>query len=133
MRGLIAVLGLATLLAGCASSAVLVGKARPAISPDAVRIYLTPPAKYEEVALLTASSEMSWAITEQGKMNAVMQGLKEEAAKYGANGILLRQTGDKSVGGVMVAPSAGGTFMASTYAIENKTGTGVAIYVPETN
>jgi hypothetical protein len=39
-------------LSGCVSSHVIVGKVRPAISPDLVQIYLHPPAgKYEEIAL----------------------------------------------------------------------------------
>jgi len=33
-------------LAGCATSHVMVGNARPAISPSQVKIYLHPPEKY---------------------------------------------------------------------------------------
>src|SRR5580693_8507160 len=61
-------------LAGCASSSqvVLVGEARPAISPDQVKIYLEPPdTTYEQIANLAASSEGSFAITAAGKMDKV--------------------------------------------------------------
>ena len=68
-------------IAACASSHVLTGTARPEIDPSQVKIYSHPPANFEEVALLTASSESSWAWTEQGKTNAVIEGLKKEAAK----------------------------------------------------
>jgi hypothetical protein len=133
MRNTLAMLILAATLGGCSSSSVLVGKARPPIAPEAVRIYLTPPAKYEEVALLTSSSETSFAITDQGKMNAVMKGLREEAAKHGANGVLIRETGDKNTQGITAVPSANGGFLATSYAVQNKAATGIAIYVPEPN
>lgn len=126
------ILALIAILAGCSTSSVLVGKARPPINPAAVKVYLTAPPKYEEIALVTATSESSWAISDQGKMNAVMEGLKKEAAKVGANGILLRETGDKSTQGFMVAPAYGGTFTAASYAVQNKAATAVAIYVPPT-
>ena len=81
-------------LAGCAaSSAVVVGKVRSPIPAADVKLYLSPPKKYEQVAMLDASSKNSWAVTDQGKMDVVVQRLKEEAAKLGANGILVQSTG----------------------------------------
>jgi hypothetical protein len=68
----------------------MIGQARPPISPDQVQIYLHPPsAKYVEIALIDSSSRSSLAVTAQGKTNVVMERLKAEAAKLGANGILL--------------------------------------------
>jgi hypothetical protein len=88
-------------LSGCATSHVMVGQARPPISPDQVQIYLHPPAgKYLEIALLDTSSRSSFAITAQGKTNVVMNRLKAEAAKLGANGILLEGVGDQAGGSV---------------------------------
>jgi hypothetical protein len=85
-------------IAGCATSHVMVGKARPPISPDQVQIYLHPPtSKYEEIAVLDTSSKGSFSITAQGKTNAVVDRLKAEAAKLGANGILLSGVGDQDV------------------------------------
>jgi hypothetical protein len=55
------------LLAACASSHILVGKARPAISPEQVQIYVQPPAHFEQVAILEASSQGSFAFTSQQK------------------------------------------------------------------
>src|SRR5258706_14117313 len=86
-------------LSGCVTSHVMVGRARPPISPDQVQIYLHPPAgKYEEIALLDTSSRNSFSITAQAKTNAEMQRLKEEAASLGANGILLNAEGDQAAG-----------------------------------
>src|SRR5581483_11364981 len=65
----------------CASSHVLVGTPRAPISPDQVKLYLHPPTKYEEIAVLEASSKSSWAVTDQGKTNKVIERLKAEAAK----------------------------------------------------
>ena len=96
----LSVLAFLALLFGCASSHVLIGVARPPISPSQVKLYLRPPAKYEEVAILDASSRGSFAITDQGKMDKAITRLKEEAAKLGANGILLQGTGGQYGGSV---------------------------------
>jgi hypothetical protein len=88
---------LLTALAGCASSrVVLVGHPRPPISPDRVQIYLQPPeAKYDQIADLWASSRASFALSSAGKIDKVIERLKREAAKLGANGILLHGVGDQ--------------------------------------
>src|SRR5260370_8300115 len=54
-------------LSGCASSQVaVVGRVRPAISPEQVQIYLEPPtSKYDKIANLSASSRWSYSITPQ--------------------------------------------------------------------
>lgn len=126
-------------LAGCASSSIIVGKVRPAISIDQVKVYLHPPKKYEEVALVEASSRSSWAFTDQGKTDVVVQRLKEEAAKVGANGILLQGTGSEYGGsfGTLTGTTAVSGNMARTtglgtsLGITHKTGNGVIIYVTE--
>ncbi len=107
------IIGAVVALSACASSHVLVGQARPAIQPEQVKLYLSPPDKYEEIAVLDSSSKNSWSMTEQAKMNVATERLKQEAAKLGANGILLREVGDQSTD-------------AGTY----KRAAGVAIYVP---
>lgn len=125
----LALLTATVFLLGCASSSVLIGKARAPIAPASVKLYLTPPAQFEEVALLEASSKSSFAITDQGKMNKVIERLKEEAAKLGANGILIRTTGDASgpVVGSMVGSGSSAFFVANSAQFKN--GTGVAIFV----
>ena len=138
-RSLIAGLTAHVLLAGCAASShVLVGTARPPISPDQVKIYLHPPAKYEEIAIIDASSRGSPAFTDQHKMNKAIARLKDEAAKLGANGILLEGAGDQQSGavgtGVGTATSTGhsavGTGVGISAGIFIKSANGLAIYVP---
>ncbi len=132
------ILGLLS-LAGCVTSHVIVGKLRPPISPDQVQLYLHPPAaKYEEIALLESSSKHSFSFTAQGKSDALIQRLKRDAAKLGANGILLQGVGDKATGsvgtGIGGATGAGnsvvGIGFSSSGTVFVKSGTGIAIYVP---
>jgi hypothetical protein len=100
-KSLIVLIAITVILAGCVSSHVMVGTPRPPISPDQVRVYLHPPeGKYEEIAMLDTSSRGSFAITAQGKTNKVIERLKEEAAKMGANGLLLQGVGDQAAGSV---------------------------------
>ena len=132
-------IGMALLLGGCASSHVMVGAARPPISPDQVKLYLHPPEKYEEIAIIDASSRRSIVFTDQQKMNKVIARLKEEAAKVGANGILIQGTGDEQAGEVRTGAGTGtasghsayGTGIEVSAARIMKTGQGIAIYVPD--
>jgi hypothetical protein len=127
-------------LCACVSSHVMIGQARPPISPDAVQIYFRPPAtRYDEIALLDTSSRHSFSITAQGKTDAVITRLKEEAAKLGANGVVLQGIGDQSTGSVSSgfgqASASGDTAYASGLGISGnimiKKGSGIAIYVPQ--
>ncbi len=125
-------------LVGCQTSHVLIGQARPPISPDQVVVYLHPPAdKYEEIALLDTSSKNSFSITAQGKTNVVLDRLKKEAASLGANGILLNGVGDQASGsvgsGFGSATSNGRTAFGTGFGVSGtvfqKKGDGLAIYV----
>jgi len=128
------------LLAGCAAqSHVIVGKVRPPISPDQVKIYLQPPKAYEQIAIIDASSQGSAAFTQQQKMDKAMQRLKEEAASLGANGILLQGTGSQAVGavgsGFGTATASGNTAFGTGVGVSGtvfvKAANGIAIYVTE--
>ncbi len=77
----------ALLLAGCAGSHVVTGKVRAPIDVSQVTVYTSPPSRYEEIAIIDATSQLSLAITEQGNMDVVMQRLKERAASLGANSL----------------------------------------------
>jgi hypothetical protein len=133
--GLLAVLA----LFGCVSSHVMIGQARPPISPDQVKIYWHPPEHYDEIALLDTSSRASMSITAQGKTDVVIARLKEQAAKLGANGVLLQGVGDQSAGSVSTgygqASATGHSAYASGIGISGnimiKAGSGVAIYVAQ--
>ena len=70
----------ALLLDACATSHVMLGKARPPISPDQVQIYdRPPPGPYQEIARLDTSSQGSFSFTAQAKTDAVIKRLKTEA------------------------------------------------------
>jgi hypothetical protein len=121
-------------LAGCVTSHVMVGPARTPISPDQVQIYLHPPAnKYVEIALLDTSSRGGFALTAQGKTDVVMERLKAEAAKLGANGILLEGVGDQAAGsvgtGYATASGHSAFGFGSAATVYHKKGDGLAIYV----
>lgn len=111
------------LLSGCVQgSAMLVGDVRPATKPEAVRLYIDPPQAYERIALVTAEAEDMGS--QQVTQDLALQELKEQAAKVGANGVLLRDMGDKSVN---YASWGGGSFFFGT--ANNKVLRGEAIYV----
>lgn len=129
---------LIAMLTGCVSSHVMIGKARPPISPDDVKIYFHPPARYEEIALLDTSSAAGMSITAQGKTDLVIKRLKKEAAKLGANGVLLSGVGESSAGSVSTGfgsatangRTAYGTGVGISSNVYVKQGNGVAVYVP---
>lgn len=125
--------------AACATSShVLIGTARPPISPESVRVYYTPPPRYEEIATISASSQGSLALTSQQNMDKAMQRMKAEAAKVGANGILLQGVRDSQGGSIGLGGgstsygpgSAVGVGAGGSFALTNKVAQGIAIYVP---
>lgn len=126
-------LAAAIVLSGCASSSVVVGTVRPPIDPEQVRLYVEPPPHYENVALLQASSEASFALTQQQKSNKAISRMKQEAADLGANGILLQGIGKEFAGsvgsGYGYGVGGGAVGFGSSAATYNQAGSGMAIYV----
>jgi hypothetical protein len=125
-------------LGACATSHVMMGQARPPISPALVQVYFHPPAtKYEEIAMLDTSSKGGFGFTAQGKTDIVINRLKEEAAKLGANGVLIQGVGDQPGGSVSTGfgqanaygnhATAGGIGFSGN--VTHKVGSGIAIYV----
>jgi hypothetical protein len=130
----------ALVLLGCSTSShVMIGTAHPPISPESVRIYLQPPEKYEQIATLDASSQGSFAITSQQNMDKAIARLKEEAAKLGANGVLLEGVQDQQSGSIGTGvgsssygpSSATGVGVGGSFGIYNKAAHGIAIFVPQ--
>jgi len=80
-------------LSGCASgSAIVVGEVRDPIDPKQVKLYLEAPANFEVIGIVKASSDAGW--TEQDSIDYAVQELKNQAAKLGANGVLIETTGE---------------------------------------
>ena len=137
---LLALSGFAALsLAACASDSIVVtGTARPPISPAEVRIYSRPPPAFEEIAILNASKSVAFTTGGQKTVDKVIEGLKEQAAKVGANGIVLEGFSDRQTGALgggtgstsYSSNSAVGVGVGGSLGIYKKTGHGRAIFVP---
>jgi hypothetical protein len=135
--GVVVALCICSSLAACATSHVQAGNARAPVMPDRVRLFLEPPAiKYQEIAVIDASSKHSFSFTAEGKADVVIRRLKEEAAKLGANGVVLQDIADGPVSSVATgvgteSMGARGTIslgIIGTGLVSEKYGRGVAIY-----
>ena len=127
------------ILSACATSHVLTGTPRPPISPAEVKVYSQAPAKYEQIAVIQSSSRASFAFTAQGKTDALIERMKDEAAKLGANGILIQGIGDRPGGSVGVGfggmsfgrNSATGVGVGGSGTTYQKAGSALAIFVTQ--
>lgn len=110
------------IISSCASGTALVtGTQHPETSPESVVIYTEPPVNYEVIGIVTVSSDSGW--TDQGRLDYALTELKKQAAKIGANGILLEDVTQTTTGGVY----SYGMYVPST----SQNLSGKAIYVPE--
>ncbi|GAB3382283.1 hypothetical protein [Lysobacter fragariae] len=122
-------------LAGCASvHHVMLAPPRPAIAEQQVKVYQVPPKRYEEIARLDATSAVGFGT--QGQTNAAINRLAREAAKLGANGVLL--LGVDTVGSPVNLGVGGGTYGRHVGAsvgmgipTSQRRADGIAIYVIE--
>src|SRR5690349_1193662 len=87
-------------MAGCSTSHVVVGKTRALTDAAQVKVYLTPPKHYEAIAIVSSDSNGSFRFGAQAKTDAALNRAKKDAAKLGANGLLLQNLGES--GGVVV-------------------------------
>lgn len=133
-------LALTLLVAGCASSYELIGKVRPPIPPGQVQLYLEPPKReYQQIAIIKTSSKRSFSFSSQGKAEVVVKRLKAQAAKLGANGVLLKQITDEPDDAVVVA-GAGTSYegprgtidlgVSASALLMKRYGHAIAIYLP---
>ncbi len=132
---LVAALFAMAALAGCASaSKVMLGQARPAIDPSQVQVYSTPPPGSVEIAQLEATSAVGFGT--QGQTDAAVARLKAEAAKLGANGVVLVGVGASGQSPVGMSVGAGsfgrhtGGGLSVGIPTQQKKAAGVAIWVP---
>ena len=116
---------LAVVVAGCASgSALVIGQTRPAIEDHTTVSILTEmPEGAEEIAIVKASSNSGW--TQQDSLDYAVDELKKQAAKVGANAVVLtgRDTSSQVVG---VPVYGGGTVVGSS---EVEIVQGIAVWV----
>lgn len=138
MRASRLVLSLALLgaLAGCATAShLMISPARPAIAVEQVRVYTQMPAgPYVEIALLDASSG-GFTYGAQNRNDAVIARLRTEAAKLGANGVVIQDMGEISGGsGLGVGVGGGGRHVGGGVSVDvappRRVARAVAIHVP---
>ena len=117
---------LAAFLTGCASgSAIITGTTRPVTDPKTVKLYLQEPSRYEVIGIVESSCETGW--TAQVTQDRAVEEIKRQAAKLGANGVLLGGAGEKT--STVFGSSGAGIFWAAP--VTAKTISGKAIYVYE--
>ena len=84
-------------LGGCASGTALVtGIKRVSTEYESIKIYHTAPSNYEVIAMVQASSELGF--TDQDNLDMALEEIKKQAAKVGANGVILKSIGKKTSG-----------------------------------
>jgi hypothetical protein len=114
------------LLAGCATgsgSSIVVGEVREVIDPNQVELYLEIPESFEIIGIVTASSGSGW--NEQGSVDYAVEELRNQAAKLGANGVLIESTGSQT----STVVGCYGTGYLYAVPVTAKSVTGKAIYV----
>ncbi len=85
------------MLGGCATgSSIPIGSARAPTSASQVQLFTEAPSSYETVGLVKAES--GTGMSDQDSINYAIAELKVQAAKLGANGILLTSQGVRSMG-----------------------------------
>lgn len=120
-------------LVGCVPvSHIVVGETREPIHPSNVKIYLDYPEEYEKIALIDAGSNFAFKdpailFDWQSKMDKATERLKIEAAKLGANGVLIMNTDNKIYQSSSIDDKGNAQFSSHT----EKFGKAIAIYVIE--
>lgn len=110
------------MLAGCVAtgSHIITGTVRPAISPEAVKIYADAPANFEKIGFITAVC--ADGNLQRGSDKRVSE-LKRQAGLLGANGVLLGADTKNP-------PVPIGTPYGVVNADNGSTLNGIAIFVP---
>ena len=134
--GLSMLIGLAVV--ACASSGPkMIGHPRPAIPVGQVIVYSHPPAAFEDIATLSASSKSVFSPGGPAQIDKVVERLKLQAAQLGANGLILEGFSDAQTGSLGTGVgsesysrnSSVGVGVGGSFGIFKKTGIGRAIYV----
>lgn len=104
-RTLIGSLLFSLLVSACASgTAIVTGAKREPTNPATIRLVHTMPEGADVIARVEASSDGGF--TEQGSLDYAVEELKKQAAKVGANALVITSTGNslkgKSVTGLAV-------------------------------
>ena len=91
-------------LVGCATgSHILTGTARPAISPDAVKIYAAIPDRAETIGIVQSANA---GMYKQQGIDSCLNKMKSIAAGLGANGIVIKTETENAWTGSEVSGTA---------------------------
>ena len=114
---------LSFVLISCATASgtvILTGTKRDEISSESVSIYTEYPSNFETIGIVSASSDAG--MTEQQCLDYTIAELKKQAAKVGANGIIIDSINTTTEGFVMVynvaVPVAAKTISAKAIYVE---------------
>jgi hypothetical protein len=134
---------MSAMISACASSSqvLMTGTSRAAVSPDDVRVYTRAPTRFEEIAVLRASSRGVSTAGGEHVIEKVIKTLRAQAARLGANGLLLEDLSDArsvnlgtSVGTDIYTHNASINIgVGGSLGIANKIGQGRAIFVTPEN
>ena len=116
-------------MSGCADgSALIIGEARPAIEDwSTVAILTELPEGADQIAVVKASSDAG--LTQQQSLDYAVAELKKQAAKVGANAVVLgSRSTETGVVGIPNYGSQGGTIITSS---NSEVVQGIAIYVEQ--
>ena len=114
-------------LSGCTitnGTSIVTGGKRPPTSPDEIRIYREAPPEYQELAIVASSAGHDFR-SREGLLKSAFVRLREEAAKVGANGVLLIEIDERDAPTVTTA--YGAAYASGTGGSASATGTGVAV------
>jgi hypothetical protein len=104
---------------------IITGNVRPPINITEIKLYVDPPLQYEIIGVVEASSAIGFsAHSAQEAQDRAVNELKKQAAKIGANGIILIGIGNKNATAPVII---GGNVVYATQ--RKKTVEGQAIYV----
>jgi murein endopeptidase len=122
----------------CAPVQVLTGTVRPPIAASSVVLYGAAPPNFEQIALLCASRTTFFGTGGQRTIDQLVRQLSAQAAKLGANGIILDDLSDErsmslgtGIGSDSYTHNADISLgFGGLIGVYKKTGNARAIYVP---
>jgi len=120
---------LAVLLAGCDHvNYKMEGTSHARVAPASVQLYAAAPVHYQAIAEVSAGSHHGW--TEHSRVAHVVDLLKQQAAKLGANGIIVEHASTKPIGKLSIQIPGAGILLFLIAEGKEINIRGKAIYVP---
>lgn len=115
------------IISGCTimdGNSIVTGNTRAPISPSEVRLYRTAPDNFEEIAIVSSSAGHDFQKS-SSLMNSAIERTKQEAAKVGANGVILTEIKERDA--PTVTTSYGQAFASGTGGSAYATGTATSV------